>query len=368
MNRPKLHFIGFWAISLMSFSGSHLWSAPSPGGLGEARRWGKQRTAHYIQEYRVDGGGHLLDSEQVEEAVYPFHGPYRSATDVEQARAALEKAYRDKGYQTVSVLIPLQTFRSGIVYLKVVQGQIARLRVEGSRFYSLDEIKREAPSLAEGSVPNSSDVSRDIVGLNQLPDRRVAPVLSLGKLPGTYDVDLNVKDTFPLHGSLELNNRYSADTTRLRLNGSIDYDNLWQLGHSIGASFQVAPEDPSQVQVFSGYYLARIPGVEGVSFLIQGTDQDSNVNTLGGIGVAGKGDTVGGRVIFSLPPTTDFYHSVSLGFDRKHYEQDLTTAGVTAPTPVTYYPFSAAYSATLERQAVRGRFQSKRYLRRELSW
>ncbi len=300
----------------------------------------------YIEEYRFYDGGHLLAPVQVEETVYPFLGPYRSAADVEQARAALEQAYRDKGYQTVSVTIPPQTFRGGIVYLKIVQGQIARLRVEGSRYYSLDEIKREAPSLAEGTVPNFHDVSRDIVGLNQMPDRRVTPTLSPGKLPGTYDVNLNVKDTIPLHGSLEINNRYSADTTPLRINGSIDYDNLWQLGHSIGGSLQLSPEDLSQVKVFSGYYLARIPGVDGVSFLVQGTDQNSNVNTLGGIGVAGKGQNVGMRAIFALPARNGFYHSVSLGFDYKHYEQDLTTAGVTLPTPVTYYPVSGAYSAT----------------------
>ena len=101
-------------------------------------------------------------------------------------------------------------------------------------------------------------------------------------------MDLNVKDTMPVHGSVELNNRYSADTTPLRLNGSASYDNLWQLGHSIGGSFQLSPEDLTQVKVFSGYYLARVPGVDWLSLELQGTSQDSNVNTLGGIGVVGK--------------------------------------------------------------------------------
>src|SRR6202012_3194287 len=138
------------------------------------------------------------------------------------------------------------------------------------------------------------------------------PTLSPGQQPGTVDVDLNVKDSAPLHGSVELNNRYSADTTPLRGNGSVNYDNLWQLGHSVGGSFQVAPEDPSEVKVFSGYYLAPVPGVNGLSLMLQGTKQDSNVSTLGGIGVAGKGDTIGLRAIFSLPPRKDFYHSISL--------------------------------------------------------
>lgn len=300
----------------------------------------------YIQEYRVEGGGHLLPQMEVEEAVYPYLGPYRTADDVEQARTVLEKAYRDKGYQTVAVQIPPQQVKGGVIVLQVVKNEVGRLRVKDSRYFSLDEIKKEAPSLQEGTVPNFKDVTRDLAALNQFPDRRVTPTLTAGRVPGTVDVDLNVKDSPPVHGSLELNNRYSASTTPLRINGSVDYDNLWQLGHTVGASFQLAPENPSEVQVFSGYYLAHIPDVEGLSLMLQGTDQNSNVSTLGGIGVVGKGGTVGLRAIFTLPPQKDFFHSVSLGFDYKHFEQDVLIAGTTSTTPITYFPLSASYSGT----------------------
>ena len=48
-----------------------------------------------------------------------------------------------------------------------------------------------------------------------------SPELKPGVEPGTVDIDLNVKDKLPLHGSVELNNRYSADTTKLRLNANL---------------------------------------------------------------------------------------------------------------------------------------------------
>ena len=300
----------------------------------------------YIKEYRVEGGGRLLPRVEVEAAVYPYLGPYRTTADVEQARGALEQAYRDKGYQTVSVQIPQQQVQGGVIVLEVMQGRVSRLRVRGSRYFSLEQVKREVPSLQEGQSPNFSQVTHDLLVLNGLPDRRVTPTLHAGQTPGTVDVDLNVKDTPPVHGSLEINNRYSSDTTPLRLNGSVSYDNLWQLEHSIGFSFQLSPEDANQVKVFSGYYLARIPEVSWLSLMLQGTKQDSNVNTLGGIGVAGKGDVLGGRAILTLPAQKDFYHSLSLGIDYKHYTQDLLIAGTGTLTPVTYYPLSAAYSGT----------------------
>lgn len=299
----------------------------------------------FIREYRVQGARRLSKVE-VERAVYPYLGPARTAQDVEQARAALEQAYKDKGFQAASVQIPSQQARKGIVFLHVSEGVVGRLRVNGSRYFSLSQIKKNAPSLAEGRVVDFNAVTHDIVGLNQLPDRQVAPALRVGVEPGTVDIDLNVKDTFPLHGSVELNNRYSAATSELRLNGSVNYANLWQLGHTIGFSFQLSPLDLSEVEVFSAYYLARIPRVPWFSLLLSGTKQDSNVNTLGGIGVVGKGEIVSARGILTLPMAPGFFHSITFGLDYKHFDQNINLSNASLLTPVTYYPLSVAYGAT----------------------
>ncbi|NJM36660.1 MAG: ShlB/FhaC/HecB family hemolysin secretion/activation protein, partial [Akkermansiaceae bacterium] len=228
-------------------------------------------TSFYIREYRVEGAKRLKKLE-VEEAVYPFLGPGRTPADVEQARAALEKVYHDKGFQTVSIGVPQQDPRWGVIRLEVLENKVGRLRVNGARFFLPSRIKREAPSMAEGATPDMNQVKKEIIGLNRLTDRRVTPELRAGAEAGTVDIDLNVEDERPLHGSLELNNRNSADTTGLRLNGSISYGNLFQLGHTGGLSFQVAPQDPDDALVFSGYYLARVS--DGMSLIFQGSKQD----------------------------------------------------------------------------------------------
>jgi hemolysin activation/secretion protein len=287
-----------------------------------------------------------LDKLEIEKAVYPFLGPGRGPEDVEQARAALEKVYQAKGYQTVSVQVPAQQGTHGVIVLQVVESSVGRLRVHGSRYFSLRRIKDAAPSLAEGAVPNFNNVTHDVVALNQLPDRRITPSLKAGVVPGTVDVDLNVQDTFPLHGSVELNNRYSADTSHLRLNGSVSYNNLWQLGHSIGGSVQIAPEDIDEVKVYSGYYIARFADPSWLTLIAQGIKQESNVSTLGSLAVAGRGEIAGGRAIITLPQQADFFHSITFGFDYKHFDQLLTASGTSSTTPVTYYPLSVNYSAT----------------------
>ncbi|WP_080507340.1 ShlB/FhaC/HecB family hemolysin secretion/activation protein [Rhodopseudomonas palustris] len=315
----------------------------SPGTSSKAAASGT--TSRFdIDEYRVEGAENLPQIE-VESAVYPYLGPGRTSDDVEKARAALEKAYHDKGLQTVGVSVPQQDAQRGFVVLKVVENKVGRLRVKGSRYFDLAEIKRRAPSVKEGALPNLQAVTNDIVALNRWPDRRVTPALRAGVTPGTVDVDLNVEDTYPLHGSVELNNRQSPSTTPLRLSASLRYDNLWQLGHSMTVSYQVAPQNPKDATVVSASYLARTD-YDWLNILVYGLKSDSSVATVGGSNVVGPGQVIGFRDVITLPTRGELFHTLSLGADYKDFQQTLSLADGSFDSPVKYVPLVAAYSAT----------------------
>jgi len=326
-----LSILRLWAVGLALASHAHAQSASQTS------------PTFYIREYRVEGAKKLPRVE-VERAVYSFLGPERGVDDVEQARAALEKAYHAQGYQTVSVGVPQQDPRRGIIRLQVVEGKVGRLRVKGANFFLPSQIKREAPSLAEGRVPNLKQVGKEIVALNRLTDRRVTPSLLPGAEPGTVDIDLTVEDKLPLHGSLELNNRFSTGTTELRLNGGLSYANFFQKGHTGGFSFQIAPEKLADALVYSAYYLARIS--DGTSLMLTGTKQDSDVSTLGGASVGGRGNIIGLRAIYDLPNTEKFFQNFSIGIDYKSFEEDIVLGADTISSPIEYYPISANYGAT----------------------
>jgi hemolysin activation/secretion protein len=297
----------------------------------------------YIQEYRVKGAT-KISSLEVEEAVYPYLGPARTAEDVEQARLALEKTFHDKGYQTVSVLIPQQDPRFGVIRLEVVEGVVGRLNVNNAKWFLPSAIRAASPSMAEGGVPNMNDVQREILALNRLADRRVTPELKPGSVPGTFDIDLNVEDKSPLHGSVELNNRYSPNTSELRANAALSYSNLFQLGHTLGVNGQIAPLNSDDALVYSGYYLARVS--ENLSLLFSATKQDSDISTLGGGSVVGRGSIFSLRAIFDTPSADGFFQSFSVGIDRKDFGEDLNIGGGIVSAPIEYYPLSANYGAT----------------------
>lgn len=294
-----------------------------------------------VMEYRVEGNT-LLPKGKIEEAVYPHLGEKKSIDDVEKARTALEKTYHDAGYLTVLVDIPEQDVGKGVVTLNVTEGKVGSLRVKGSKYVSLGRIKALAPSVTEGEVPYFPNVQKDMANLNRTADKRVTPVMRAGKAFGTVDVDLKVDDTLPLHASLELNDQYSRDTTHSRLAGSIRYDNLWQHEHSLSLSFQTSPENTSEVKVLSANYLWRFDDTDTM-LAFYAVKSDSNVASVGGVTILGKGTILGARVILPLPALETYTHSLSLGVDYKDFGQSVVFGG-TFETPVTYAPLSATYN------------------------
>ena len=338
----RLWYVILSGLILVVLAGKHGAAAAQPSGA--------LPSSLSINEYTVQGN-HLLSELDIDNAVYPYLGPGQTVQSVDAARAALQKAYADKGYETVEVEIPPQHVTGGVVLLQVVEAKVGRLHVNGSRYFSLNKIKAQAPSLAPGQVPNFKRIKQDIVALNQWPDRQVIPSLQAGVQPQTVDVDLNVKDTLPLHGNLSLDNRYSADTTPLRIDGSLTYDNLWQRGDTINLAFQVAPQRPNDALVFSASYLARVPNADWLTILLYGLVSNSNVSTVGNTNVVGRGQVAGLRALINLPGGSGFFDTLSTGLDYKHFDQNVTLAGTTLPSPVTYYPITASYSASWQGDA-----------------
>jgi hemolysin activation/secretion protein len=300
-----------------------------------------------VMEYQV-AGNTVLPNLAIEEAVYPWLGESKTIDDIDHARASLEQAYRDAGYLTVLVDIPEQQVEGGIVTLQVTEGKVARTRVVGSHYFSQGRILAKTPELAEGSVPYFPDMQKQIASVNTTADRRVTPVLKPGKTPGTIEVDLKVDDKLPVHGSLELNNRYSANTSPLRLSGMVRYDNLWQREHSFALQYQIAPEDVAQSNVLSGTYVMPL-GTRGDMLALYAVRSRSNVAALGNLSVLGSGNIYGVREIMPLPSRANLFHSFSLGADYKDFQENLVLQGADSlKTPISYLSFVLGYSATLQ--------------------
>jgi hemolysin activation/secretion protein len=318
---------------------------PNQGETEEAPRFD-------VWEYRIEGNTRL-DSKIIEKTVYPFLGPGKSIGDVEQARAALEKAYQNAGFSAAMVDIPEQDVNEGIVFLKVGEGRIDRLRISGSRYFSLGRIKEKAPALAEGKPLQVAEVQEQLGKLaGESPDRTITPVMRAGRTPGTVEVDLQVEDRLPLHGGVEMNLRNSANTTRPRVIGQLRYDNLWQSFHSASLQYQIAAEDPDNLEVWAGTYVMPVDVIESrLAFYGIGLSSVSDVTTAGALNVVGTGHIFGARLVKPLQPFAGlkgYTHTATLGWDYKDFGQSLVLLGADSQnTPIAYSPFMVAYGGSM---------------------
>ncbi len=300
-----------------------------------------------IWEFEISGSAQL-PPQAIERAVYPFLGPDRTVDDVERASAALEALYKEAGYGTVIVNIPEQDVVDGLVKLEVVEGTVDRLLVTGTRYFSPAQLRAAVPSLAPGQVPDLRQVQKELQAVNAATsDRRVTPILRPGRLPGTVEAELKVDDELPVHGTLEINNQYTRDTTKPRLAASLGYDNLWQRQHSAGIGYQTAPENTDDVTVLYGTYSARLGGSP---WLVSGylVDSDTAVSTVGTLGVIGKGQIAGLRFIRPLPVFAGGLPRVTIGLDYKDFDESIALAGgqPTIETPITYGVLSLGWGVT----------------------
>ncbi len=325
------------AASAQAASAQPAAAAPSPGGARHVD----------INAYHVEGNT-LLSDPEIEAAVYPFLGPDKTLDDVEQARAALQKVYEAKGLKTVFVEIPQQNVVGGRVRLLVTQARVGTVAVTGAKHTSDKQVTAALPSIAPGTVPDLTAFSAQLTALNSRSgDRQVTPELKAGAQPGTVDVALAVDDKLPLHGGIEFSNRYSRDTTKTRLQANLRYDDLWGLGHSISGFYSVAPERRRDAEVFVGSY--GLPLTDSLRLDITGLVSNSDVATVGNTDVLGDGHSVTAVLTRTLGGSGGLFQRVTASLAYKDFKEDTTFGDVTTRAPITYFPLSLGYAATLTR-------------------
>jgi len=219
-----------------------------------------------VDRYRIEGNT-VLPPEK-----FGLLSNYTGVVEFSRIREGLgelQLLYRNLGYATISVTLPQQKLTNGTVRVKVVEGLLSSLRMEGNRYFSSNNVRRALPSLDTNILLNTKWFQPELDRANANRDRQIYPVISPGLEPGTSELILKVKDRLPLHGHVEVNNKSTPDSPLLRMDTAVQYGNLWQREHQIGFDYNFSPQamkpdnylpkfyDQPMVASYSGYY--RLP-------------------------------------------------------------------------------------------------------------
>ncbi|MGZ8395029.1 MAG: ShlB/FhaC/HecB family hemolysin secretion/activation protein [Nitrospira sp.] len=159
----------------------------------------------FVHDIHVTGSTVFSDAE-LAEVTAPYRNRELTSEDLERVRLALTLLYVNRGYLTSGAIIPDQDVAMGLIVIQMVEGQLARIDVEGNQWFRNSYLRDR---IARGvSTPLSIQPLQERIQLLQQDPRieRINAELKPGDVRGESVLNVRVKDANPFKAWLEFNN------------------------------------------------------------------------------------------------------------------------------------------------------------------
>jgi hemolysin activation/secretion protein len=212
---------------------------PPPPQSPEEKRRLSGGIKGFVQRIVVEGST-VFSPEELSVLVAPFEGRTLGSEELYRARDAVSQFYHDHGYITSGAVLPDQEVEQGVVVLRVIEGQLAEVEIEGTDRF-LDEYFRSRLRWA-GRTPVSIVRIESVLQLLQqqpLIDR-VSARLVPGERRGESRLELTVDEALPAELELTASNYRSPSIGEFV--GEVDtaLANMIGVADELSANFEVA--------------------------------------------------------------------------------------------------------------------------------
>jgi len=296
-----------------------------------------------IKRFEVEGN--TLGSEATDKLLAPYTGHNKSLDDVNNARAALQKAYGQKGDASVAVVIPPQEMTKGVIKLKVAKAVIGKVSIGGNQHFSATNIRNSLPALKEGAALDHEALAADLRLANLNPAKNTTVVMKPSGKEAALDAEVNVKDEKPLkiYGLLE--NTGFQQTGRHRLSVGMQHANVMDRDHIGVLQYTTSVEKSNDVSALGGSYSIPLYQYGDTLVLFAGLADVDGGTVAEVFQVSGKGSVLGARYHDILARRGDYEHKVVYGLDYRAYKQSVifVPASLQLGSDVSVLPLSAAY-------------------------
>ncbi len=143
-------------------------------------------------------GSSLFEPKDFQAFYQNYIGKTVTSKEINEMVDKIESRYKERGFLTTDVYIPEQQITGGILEIRVAEGKLGKITVEGTKWFTKKLVSKYIHA-KQNELLNIKELQRDLLRLNQNPDLEVKTVLSAGSEPGTSDIILKVNDHFPYH-------------------------------------------------------------------------------------------------------------------------------------------------------------------------
>jgi hemolysin activation/secretion protein len=298
-----------------------------------------------VKRFEVDGAW-LLPADRIDEVLAPFVGPGRTIADLQQARAALEAAYAQRGYGATQVGLPEQELKDGVVRLRVVEAKLSRILVEGNRFFGYTNVRGSLPALQTGAPLNTGELAANLQLANENPAKQATVVLKPGAREDEVEAQVRVADQRPYRFSLSLDNTGTPDTGDYRVGVGFQHANLFDRDQVLNLQYVTSPTQANDVLILgAGYHVPLYSLGDSIDLIAGYANVDSGV-VQNLFNISGSGRIYAGRYNFGLPRFAGIEQKLALGFDWRYYDNNVVPVGAATAIVPDYvlHPLSLGYS------------------------
>ena len=151
-------------------------------------------------------GNTVFSAQQLAPVIAPYLDRKLSFEDLEELRQALTLLYVRHGYVNSGAVIPDQEVRDGVVTMRIVEGRLKRIEVEGNRWLRAGWVKDRLAAASTGPL-NVEDLQRALQLLQQNPRiARINAELRPGLRRGEAVLAVRIEEAVPYRLRLEFNN------------------------------------------------------------------------------------------------------------------------------------------------------------------
>src|SRR6266550_3667660 len=93
-----------------------------------------------VKEIRITGTEAIRPAE-LQHIVAPYIGKESDLADLRKAADSITEEYRRRGYNLARAIVPEQDLSRGTVELRVLEGRVGKLTVQGNTFFSTSLIE-----------------------------------------------------------------------------------------------------------------------------------------------------------------------------------------------------------------------------------
>lgn len=327
-----------------------------PTALSFADEVAPQKFQFTVNKFSVEGEkiDDILSVSEVAKYLESFEKKAYDLQGLQEVGKGLETLIRDEGFAFYRVILPPQSLNSGEVKLKVIAFAVGDIKIEGNDHFSKEGIIDSLPTLEQGISPNIQKLANDTRVANKHPAKQLAVTF---KQSDTEDkVDANIKVTEqprPYQFSLNYNNTGSDSAGEYRLTGGFQYSNLWGLDHVVNASYTLPPDHADTVKQYGGTYALPIYPLGGWLNMYYASSSSNNGVVATDLTITGAGEMMGIHYQQFLPKWEKYEHSLDIGFDSKHFINDVQFQKTQLGTNVRSLPFTISYKAEYPFELVR---------------